>query len=185
MSISQQIENYTAAKSKFETSRDYISISHASLSVNELVSTFLNGFTDSHEIRLRCYKGYQMEADLKDRIQKCLPVIDGGEIVAHNGLVKGHPDFRYDFVNHYPGDCKSVPLDEYLPEPGRLPKKAFWQMQGYMHFDKKDRALIIYESRETGRIRDFWLMPVKPIQQQIDAKYCEVVQTVNAFLNSK
>lgn len=167
MTIAQTLENYTASISKFETSRNYVSLSQCALPADELLQTYYHGFEDSLSIRLRCYKGYQMEADFLQRIKACLPVADGGEIIAFDGIVKGHPDFVYG--PGFPGDCKSVPLDEHLPEL-KLPRKVYWQMNGYMLYKKASRALVIYESRETGKIRDYWINANRSIQQEIDIK---------------
>lgn len=175
-SLAQQLEDYTASISKFETKRDYISLSHIAQPEEEIISQFLHGFTDSHEIRLRCYKGYQMERDFLERIQRVLglnPMVEL-EVSAFDGLVQGHPDFE--FMNS-PGDCKSVPLDKHLPE-NKLPRKVYWQMQAYMKYLRSDRALVLYESRETGRIRDYWIRSNFSIQQEIEQKLKRVVEVV-------
>src|SRR5688572_27116849 len=134
--ISEQIEKHMADISGFETRRDYISLSHVAQDQEEILKMFLDGFIDTHEIRRRCYKGYQMERDLLARIRAVFeftggPFAPGGEIVAFDGLVKGHPDFRFE---GNPSDCKSVPLDEHLPE-GKLPRRVYQQMQGYLLYD--------------------------------------------------
>lgn len=171
--ISEELEAFTCANSKFETSRDYISMSHSSLSIEEIISMQTQGFTDSKEIRLRCYKGYQMESDLKDRIVKTFgsKIAFGVELSAFSGAVKGHPDFTFE---GYPGDCKTVPLDEHLPKD-RVPRKVWFQMQAYMLYSGKSQALVIYESRETGRIKDFWLTPEQWVQKEINQKFTVVV----------
>jgi hypothetical protein len=108
-----------------------------------------------------------MERDLKERINKCFVghVGPGGEISAFNGLVQGHPDFLFD---GYPADCKSVNLDEHLPIESKLPRKVYWQMQGYMFYGGASKALVIYESRQSGFIRDFWINANPMVQSQID-----------------
>lgn len=177
--IATFLENYTCGISHFETSRDYISISHCALSIEEIVRQQRSGFDDTPGIRLRCYKGYQMEADLKQRIMFAFPAeySQGGEVSAFDGRVKGHPDFRF---NGFPGDCKSVPLDEHLPQ-GRVPRKVFYQMQGYMLYLDKNRALVIYESRETGKLIDFWLVAVPSVQEEIHTKFQMVLRELKAI----
>lgn len=174
--ISTTLEQFTAANSKFETKRPYISLSNSFKSEEELLQEFINGFQDGHEIRLKCYKGYQMERDLKQRIEKCFygHVGPGGEVSAFNGLVQGHPDFLFD---GYPADCKSVNLDEHLPVD-KLPRKVYWQMQGYMKYSETTKALVIYESRQSGFIRDFWIFANTSIQEQIDTKMRSVVSKI-------
>lgn len=182
MIISKLIENYTASISNFETKRNYISLSHCSLPVDQILNTWFNGFEDSHEIRLRCYKGYQMERDFKQRLiaMTNLCFTEHEEIEAYGGLVKGHPDLQFypeSTSNGIPSDCKSVPLDIHLPEK-LLPKKVYWQMQGYMLYGKRDRALVLYESRETGIIRDYLIRENASIQREIDLKMQTIVQQI-------
>jgi hypothetical protein len=178
--IAQQLEQHTANNSGFETSRNYLSLSHAYMSVDDMVKTYIDGFPDSHEIRMKCYKGYQMERDLKARIKAVFGkrVQPGGEISAHGGMVQGHPDLRFD---DFPLDCKAVPLDEHLPQGNMVPKKVWWQMNGYMLYMKKPKGLVIYESRETGRIIDIWVFAQVSVQESIDSKFREAVQRIQAL----
>lgn len=175
--IATFLENYTCNISHFETSRDYISISHCGLSVDEIFEQHTQGFSDTPDIRLRCYKGYQMEADLKARIKGAFPTRykDGVEVSAFGGKVKGHPDFMFD---GFPSDCKSVPLDEHLPQ-GRVPRKVYWQMQGYMLYLNTSTSLVIYESRATGKLLDFWISANLKIQEEIHDKFTEVIRLIN------
>lgn len=175
--IATFLENYTCGISNFETSRSYISISHCGLSIEEIIEQQKQGFVDSPEIRLRCYKGYQMEADLKARIKGAFPdrYSVAVEASAFDGRVKGHPDFMFDGM---PGDCKSVALDEHLPQ-GRVPRKVYWQMQGYMLYLNKGKSLVIYESRSTGKLLDFWIPANLTIQEQIHDKFEQVLLAIN------
>lgn len=175
--IATYLENYTCGISHFETSRDYISISHCGLSVEEIVEQVQMGFTDTPDIRLRCYKGYQMEADLKARIKGAFKerYSEGIEASSFDGKVKGHPDFMFD---GNPGDCKSVAIDEHLPN-GRVPRKVYWQMQGYMLYLNKPTSLVIYESRHTGKLLDFWITANLKIQEEIHDKFTEVIRLIN------
>lgn len=177
MTIAEQLEQYTADISPFETKRNYISLSHIHLSVEEIIDQFKTGFKDGRETRLKCYKGYQMEADLANRIKSVFGdrVVRGIEISAFDGLVKGHTDLMFD---GYPADCKSVLMDEWLPKDGKLPRRIYWQMQGYMKYANKDRALVIFESRENGRLVDIWVRANQHIQSEIHDKLTEIVKQV-------
>lgn len=176
MNITKTLEQYTAQNSGFETSRHYVSLSNAASEPQQLIYDYFHGFTDGHLIRLRCYKGYQMERDLLQRMFQCLPVALHPEITAHNDMVKGHPDYLYD--KQYPGECKSVPLDAHLPEK-LLPRKVYWQLQAYALYSNAPRAVAIYESRETGIIRDYWVDANPRIQTEIKTKYQFVVNEIN------
>ena len=175
--ITKKLEDYTAKNSRYELSRNYISLSHSVLSVQELVEQYRAGFQDGVERRLKCYKGYQMEDDLRDRLIRAFPpfcVTPGNEIQAYGGIVKGHPDFRFDGC---PGDCKSVLMDEWIPN-GRLPRRVYWQMQGYMLYSKSPQALVVYESREGGKLKAIWVYPNHAIQGEIDRKMQDVIAIV-------
>lgn len=168
MTIAKDLEAYTAQHSNFDKKRPYISLSHISLSDEEILNQWFNGFKDGHDVRLRCYKGYQMEKDLLERLKAVYGdrLKTGIEYTAENGLFKCHPDFELDGD---PGDCKSVPLDEHLPE-GRVPRKVFLQLQAQILYGRKQRGYVIYESRETGRIRDYLIRADFRTMEWIDEK---------------
>ena len=175
--ISQQIEQYTAANSGFETSRDYVSLSQIHLPAEEIIRQYFDGFKADHLARLKCYKGYQMERDLKERIVNTFGsdrVYTMPIVTAFDSIVAGHPDFLLDKL---PADIKSVPLDEHLPVD-RVPRRVFLQLQAYMLYGNWPRSLAIYESRETGRIIDFWINPVANVQNEIHAKLTDVVDYI-------
>lgn len=179
--ISELIEKHTASVSNFDSDRNYVSLSHIAQDEGEIIRMYMQGFEDTLNIRLRCYKGYQMERDLVQRILKTFPAEAKAPFPEISQLwgriqIQGHPDFSF---NGYPGDVKSVPLDEYFPKEGKLPRKVYWQMQAYMHFSEKNKALVIYESRETGAIRHYWIRENASIQRQIYSKLKFVVDELH------
>lgn len=181
--VSEMLMSLTSKRSQFQEKRNYISLSGAMLPVDDILSRYKNGYTATIKDRLKCYKGYQMEADLLKRIMSILPedVTGEYEISYAGGLIKGHPDFKY--MND-PGDCKSVLKDDWLPDSrNKLPKRIYWQMQAYMLYGKMqygghDKALLIFESRESGLIRDYWIRSNKFIQEEIQDKFNEVLSLI-------
>jgi hypothetical protein len=166
-SVARDLEVHTAQMSGFETKRSYLSLSHISLEDEEILSQWFTGFRDSLMIRLKCYKGYQMERDLVNRVISIYGTDRAKlNVEVGKGLWKGHVEIVLDDV---PTDCKSVPLDEHLPQD-RLPRKVYWQMQAYMLYGNWDTGRIIYESRESGVIRDYIVFPNSSIQRQIEEK---------------
>lgn len=176
--ISKRIAQYTGMISNFQPTRNYISMSHAIEDPQTLINQYFNGFPDTLDIRLKCYKGYQWERDLMKRLnESCGEVVwhpeEDFEVVAFDGLVKGHVEALFD---SYPCDGKTVPLDEHLPENvGRISRRIRFQMNAYMKYMGKDKGLLVYESRETGHLRDFWIFADTTIQSQIDSKFSTVV----------
>ena len=178
MNIAVELEKWTLANSKYEEKRDYIGLSQASLTEEEIIANYKDGFPEiSDRAKLKCYKGYQMEADLLRRIKTVFGdrvQIPAQEISAFGGKVLGHPNF--DFEGD-PCDCKSVPMDSYIPVT-KLPKKVWMQAQASMWYKRRKRALVLYESRESGIIRHFWVSHVETIQIEIEAKYASVVKKI-------
>lgn len=181
--ITAKLTAWTMEHSGHEEFRPYVGMSHASLRSEQMVERYRQGMPADDAAKRKFYKGYQMERDLLDRLCAVFPkqVVRGGEIIplAFGGLVKGHPDFWFE---EFPGDCKSVPLDEHLPcpEEGRwmLPRRVFWQMQAYMLYAPADKALVVYESRETGLLKCFWAQPVRSIQHMIAQKFENAVAEI-------
>ena len=175
--IQDKLTKFTADNSNFDTTRDYISLSHCALTVEELVNQHQNGFEDTLIARLKCYKGYQMEKDLKARVKAIFGdrIEFDPEISLFNAKVKGHPDLLFD---GNPGDCKSVLKDDWIPEVGKLPRKVYFQLQAYMLYLKKDQAVVIYESRESGIIKVFIINKNCKVQNEIDQKVQELLNRI-------
>jgi len=175
--IAHTLEMFTVQHSNFQHKRNYISMSHSHLEAPDLLKQWFEGFKADKLQKLKCYKGYQMERDLVARLKATYGdrVQTGIEYSAFNGLVKGHPDFEFD---GYPGDCKSVLMDDWIPGDGKLPLKVFKQLQAYMLYGKKDRALVIYESRENGQIYAKWLKAVPHVQAYIDKNFSNAVSQI-------
>jgi hypothetical protein len=120
-----------------------------------------------------------MERDLRQRTSNAFPkeyVDFHPEISDFDGLVKGHPDFMWE---GNPGDFKSVLKDEYLPQ-GRLPRRVYWQMQAYMLYSKKQSALVIYESKESGLISDYFIRANDAIMIEIDINFQILVKRIKS-----
>lgn len=168
--IKDELERVTIAESCFDARREYIGLSQLADCPRSIVRKFIDGHSAGVREMLRCYKGYQMERDLVRRLQVAFPgrIKLGGTISGYGGQVQGHPDFSLD---GFPGDCKSVNLDEHLPV-NRLPRKVEFQMNGYMYFSKTARSYVVYESRQTGLIRVYDVVPsaeiVRTILNKID-----------------
>ncbi len=179
--ISQFVEQYTASISNFQTKRNYVSMSHAVENADTLLNQYYNGFADSLDIRLRCYKGYQWERDLMERLAKTFPQSvyydpkQEIELTAFDGLVKGHLEASFD---DYPLDGKTVPLDEHLPKDGKVSRRIYWQLNAYMLYSHKEKALAVFESRESGHLRDFWIRENKSIQSAINDKFTLVTSAI-------
>lgn len=157
------LKKYTVEKSNFDTHRNYISMSNILSSPEDLVYQYRKGYSADEKALLKCYKGYQMEADLVNRIGAIygadffdLPIerhyIEyDAEFETEDGLFKCHPDLMIDAI---PVDCKSILMDEWLPEAYfKVSRKIKYQMQGQLLLSQASKAIIVYESRESGIIK--------------------------------
>ena len=173
--IAQEIANYTAENSNFDTKRDYIGMSNAGMKTEDIIRQMNQPMEDNLPIRLKCYKGYQMEKDLIARMKAIYGdrIQPATEITAYDGKVKGHPDFEFDGL---PADCKSVARDEWMPKDGKLPRRVYYQMQAYLKYSGKPKALVIYESRESGIIENFWINPNQAVMKEIENRMEEVIE---------
>ena len=174
--ITTALVKHTCENSHFETTRDYISLSKIYSPIDELIADYKQGFTANEQTKLKCYKGYQMEADLMRRLKLIFPNDISGEmeISIEGGLIKGHPDFLF---NGDPGDCKSVLRDDWLPvNYFKIPHRIMWQIQAYMLYSKSERGYLIFESRESGLIKDFMILPDKGIMNMIEGKVHEIIK---------
>jgi len=175
--IQFKIEQYTIEKSNFEDSRNYVSLSGISDDEDVIITRYKKGYFANKEQRLKCYKGYQMEADLINRLKNIFGNdldIANKEIVAVPNLVKGHAD---GFIFGYPLDCKSVLMDDWIPD-SKLPRKVYWQMQSYILYSKSNRGYVIYESRENGKLKVFDVYPNKVIQDEIAEKIERIIKAI-------
>lgn len=175
--------DYTLSQSNFDERRTYLSLSHALDDVMQLCKSFKNGYEANETLRLKCYKGYQMQRDLVNRIVAALPGrIDTEKVCQLSELSKGHPDFF--FLNDdgvwIPGDCKSVLMDEWIPQNGRVSKKVYWQMQAYMLASNTHESVVVFESRESGLIKCVSVRADIKVMHEIKRKFQEAEQLILA-----
>ncbi len=169
MDLQKNLLQSTLQTSHFETRRDYISLSQIYQDVETLLRQYREGFEDSESIRMKCRLGYWMEQGMMERLLTIDGVTKHPEIIVPgcNNLIKGHPDFLY---NECPGDCKSFPLDEYLPQPNNIPHRIYWQMQGYMLYSNTRFSYILSESRQSGIFSVISVRANPRIQENIQNK---------------
>lgn len=171
VAITNQLSNY-------EEKRNYISLSKISLPVSELIELFDKGSNPEGLIRQKCYKGYQMEKDLIRRLELLYQddIKTDVEYSLAKGLIKGHPDFEYKGI---PGEIKSVLMDEWIPNH-LPPMKVMYQVHGYMYAGDKSNAIVIYESRESGRLRTFHITKDSAIMERVEIKIKEIIDVLRS-----
>lgn len=177
--ISKYLISYTIEHSKFEEKRNYVSLSNSIKTAEELFNDYVNGYSTNETGKLKCYKGYQMENDMITRLIALYGerIETNCEISVFDGIVQGHPDLKLFGIY---GDIKSVLKDEWIPN-GRLPRKVYYQMQGYMHYSGTKESIVIYESRESGLIADFIVKENIAVQDEIRRKMYQVFTMIQKY----
>lgn len=173
--IIRPLEELTIQTSRFDERRNYISLSRIYLQPEILVDEFLKGRTANRKEKLKCYKGYQFEDDLLKRLKIVYPddLKTGTELSIEDGLFKGHPDFEF---KSYPGDCKSLNRDDYMPWDHRISPKHFYQIQAYMMYSGKDKGYILYESQESGTLLCLSFQANERVQKNISERIIQIKQ---------
>jgi len=171
--IETALIKYTCEHSKFDIQRPYIGLSKIVESAEEIVSQMNFGKSVNTQGLLKCYKGYQMERDIIERLRAIYgdKLTTGITYTGYNDLVAGHPDCE---IDGYPADIKSVAKEEFFPEE-KFPSRVFWQMQGYMLFAGKNKSYLIYEARDTGAIRVYMVEANRTVQIQIKEKIEKII----------
>lgn len=165
----------TCNNSHLEQHRPYIGLSAIASEVEDIIDLFEKGADMGRANHLKCHMGYAMEEMMLRRLQHIPEAEEHPEIVVpgSNGMIKAHPDFR---VFGCPADIKSVLKDEYIPQPSKLPKRAYWQMQANLLYTEAECGFLVYESRETGKISVIAVKPNQFIQDKIRAKVADLIQ---------
>ena len=57
-------------------------------------------------------------------------------------------------------------------------------MQGYMKYSKKDKSLVIFESRESCKLVDFWVKENWDIQNEIGEKLQQIIKVVSSIIKN-
>ena len=175
--LESDLLRYTITHSSFDEHRDYIGLSHISETIEDIIKAYKQPQTVDNFVYLKCYKGYQMERDVVHRLGEIygdrLAIF--GEITAFNGLVRGHPDC---WLDGFPVDIKSVLMNDWIPRD-KLPRKVYWQMQGYLLYSGSEKCYVIYESREMGAIKVFSVFPNASIQNEIKEKLEQIIKIIN------
>lgn len=171
--IETALIKYTCEHSKFDVQRPYIGLSKIVESAEDIVAQINNGRNINIPGLLKCYKGYQMERDIIERLRAIYgdKITTGMTYTGYNELVAGHPDCE---IDGYPADIKSVAKEEFLPD-GKFSSRVFWQMQGYMLFAEKNKSYLIYEARDTGAIRVYVVEANRTVQAQIKEKIEKII----------
>lgn len=119
----------------------------------KLTWELLNDCPVSHDIKMRLYKGRQMETEIQVRLRNIFRHLYEGPkpIYALDGKVVGFTDGQ---AGNVMIKIRSVPDDDALPN-GRAPNNHYWQTQALMHFGHFSSCIMIYESRTSGRIRTY------------------------------
>lgn len=155
----------TTENSGHQEHRDYLGMSRISQCPRRLYFEVRDGTLADKGSKLRCYKGYQMEKDVLARLALVVERLEArailtdevGELCALDERFLGHPDgelVALDGSWRVLIEVKSTVQDQLngIINRARIPTRHWGQVQCYLHFGGWERAFVIYEARDTGRI---------------------------------
>lgn len=167
--------SYTVAHSFHEDQRDYIGLSGIGNCDRVIYDGYKNGNHVGDFKKLLHRMAYELEASLIYRISELGIYEPGKEISLYGGLVQGHTD---GFVNGDLLEIKTIEREEWIPVPGRLPNKVFYQVQAYLHYLTIDRVHVVYLARDTGAVRVIGISYKPMFGKRIEEKLDRIVAAV-------
>lgn len=181
--IEKRIEEYIARHSGFETRRTYLSISHLSECPRKVIREYRNGYTvDEHTHRM-AFAGYETERNLIELLKGCGLELDnfGFEVGAmFDPRLRGHIDALAD------GDIivelKSISRAQFekLIEKDKALWKHFTQVQMYMRYAGKRRAIILYRCRDTYEHKAFEVPYIERIAHEVEERAKKILTHIDA-----
>jgi hypothetical protein len=175
--LETKLIQWSTQNSGYDEHRPYIGLSGIGDCSLIIYRRFFNRIGASIESRLKTRYAYEIEENLKQRLRAMGIYSPGKEISIYDGLVQGHTDGQ---IGKDLLEIKTVPLTEHIPRNNEIPRKAFWQSQGYMLYGNYDRSIMIYFARDYGVFKIFEIprhaIMSDRIRSKIDA-LIEFVQT--------
>lgn len=149
--LQKALVNYTVKNSGHEARRGYIGLSEMGLCERVIYEHYRHGLRDDGGVQQRLVNkiSFELEAALIARL-KAIGVYQPGKTISlSEGLVQGHTDGQ---IGDDLLEIKTVALEEHFPVDGHLPRKIFYQVQGYMHYTGLKNALVVYLARANGAL---------------------------------
>lgn len=173
--LQKTLIDHIASLSPHEDHRKYIGLSSIGDCEQIIYDRYVNGQPSSNDERLKHALAYDYEGVIIDRLLELGLYHKAPAIELHLGMVLGHPDGE---VNGDLLEIKTVPSADRIPVPPRLPNRAFYQVQAYMHYGGYRRCHVIYIARDTGHIRVVGVSYSPMIGNRIETKLIRIVAAI-------
>jgi len=159
--------------------RAYIGLSTISECERVIYDRYLHGEHPATGEHLKFRVGFELEEALINRLRAMKIYTEGECIQLFDGLVQGHTDGVIRGVDVL--EIKTVPLENFIPRPGKIPAKVYWQVQAYMRFTRRNFAQVIYLARDSGLTEVFSVRASEPIARKIELKLERLVHAVRTL----
>jgi hypothetical protein len=173
--LQDQIVDYIARESRHVDDRGYVGLSGIGDCARVIYDRYFTGDRASQEARIKHAWAYNIEGIMTEYLMQMGIYRRVSEICLHDGLVQGHPDGE---ISGELLEIKTVEISDHLPIPPRLPNRAFYQVQAYMHYLGFQRCQVVYISRDIFHIRVIGVSYAPAIGQRIEAKVARLVQAI-------
>lgn len=182
--IKQILQERVEASCRYETKRNYLSMSKIAECSRKLALEMINGTKPDYQTRGRCWLGYHFEDIIAQWLIEekiLLPTSRGKEISAFEGKFKGHIDGHTEQMKLI--EIKSLNEIKFqkLLSDIKVPTRNFLQTQTYMYNGGFKEAMIIYVCRETMEfaVRSFKRADI--IGQRMNEKALKIIDALNAM----
>lgn len=177
--LQSQLVDYIARESRHVDDRGYIGLSGIGDCPRVIYDRYFAGDHVGHQALIKHAWAYNFEGIMIEYLIKMGLYRRASAISLYDGLVQGHPDGE---IAGELLEIKTIESADHLPIPPRLPNRAFYQVQSYMHYGHYDRVHVLYIARDTGHIRVIGSIYSSNIGKRIEAKIARLVQAVQTSI---
>lgn len=179
----------TAEHCVHEERKGVLGMSNLYLPIDEILQRYKFGYHPDNEQKLKLFQGTQSEIAMRGRLMIVCKNLglqweEPEVLFAYEGRLTGHTDGS---VNDHVLEIKTVPNAEILNDikkSGRVPYKVFCQVNSYMLWGMKKKALVIYETRNEGQLCLVEVLPSEKLQAELKAKAEKVLSLVGAYCDT-
>ncbi len=178
----QDINEYIRQHSGLDQRRDYVGLSSIGLCPAKIYDQYQNGVPTTDFHHRKSYQGYMYEREVKKILQATGRFREGSEreiTAPFDSRVKGHTDGE-DLASDLIEIKRIHPKGfEEAVATGRVSRKIFWQMQGYIRYGHYRKCTIYLVNTEVFEFHSLILYPMKSIQEGIDDKLRLVLRAID------
>jgi len=173
--LQQHLVNHSVKTSGHLDRRGYIGLSEMGDCDQVVYDHYCLGRRSTVSERLKFCLVYDLAAALIARLKALNLYSPAHQICLFQGMVRGHPD---GYVGGDLLEIKTIEMERWFPEVGRVPNRVFYQTQSYLHYTGVRYAHVVYLARDTGAIKVLGITRNERVGQMIEGRLERLVEAV-------